>query len=68
MVVIGGQRASLAQTLLEGLGGVLEGDVVDDLILVLTEVQVLDDGGKLRLLGGVAVDAEIELTPTLVRA
>lgn len=38
------------------------------LVLVLLKVEVVDDGGQLRLLGRVAVDADFELTPALVQA
>jgi hypothetical protein len=48
------------------LGGVLENDVVCNLVLIFAEIEILDDGGKLGFLRGVAVNTKVELTPTLV--
>lgn len=67
-VLVGGQGARLAQALLQGLRRVLEGDGVGGLVLGLLEVEVVQDGRQLRLLGGVALDADLELAPTLVGA
>lgn len=66
MIVIRGKRARLSQALLQVLGGVLEHDGVRHIVLVLLEVEVLDDGGQLGLLRGVAIDANLELAPTLI--
>lgn len=67
-VLIGGQGSCLAQPLLERLRGVLEGDGVCALVPGLREVEVVHDGLELGLLRGVAVDADLELTPALVAA
>lgn len=66
MILVGGKRARLSQALLQVLGGVLEQDGVRHIVLVLLEVEVLDDGSQLGLLRGVAIDADLELAPTLV--
>lgn len=62
------QRAGFAKSLLECLGWVLENNRVRHLILFLLEVEVVDDGSQLRLFGGVEIDANLKLTPTLVGA
>jgi hypothetical protein len=66
MIIIRGKRARLSQALLQVLGGVLEHDGVRHIVLVLLEVEVLDDGSQLGLLRGVAIDANLELAPTLI--
>lgn len=67
-VFIRGQRTRLAQPLLECLGRVLEDHRVCHLVLFLLKVQVMDDGSQLGFFRGVEIDANLKLTPTLVRA
>jgi hypothetical protein len=67
-VLVVGQGPGLAQLLLQRLGGVLEGDAVCGRVLLLLEVEVLDDGGELGLLGRVEVDDDFEFAPSLVAA
>lgn len=38
------------------------------LVLGLEKVEIVDDGGEFGLFGGVAVDGDFELTPTLIGA
>lgn len=65
---VGRQRTRLTEPLLKGLRRVLEYDAVRDLVLVLKEVKIVDDGSQLGLLRCVAVDGDFKLTPTLVFA
>ena len=48
------------------LRGILEGDGMRHLVLVLGKVEILNDGGQLCLFGGVAVNADFEFTPTFI--
>lgn len=67
-VLVGRQRARLAQPLLERLGRVLEDDSMRDLVSLLGKVKVVDDGGQLGLFRGVEVDSNLKFTPALVGA
>lgn len=67
-VLIRGQRPRLAQPLLQRLGRVLESDGMCRLVVFLEEVQVVGDGGQLRLLRREALDGDLELAPSFVGA
>jgi hypothetical protein len=67
-ILVGGQGAGLAESLLQCLGRVLENYRVCGFVLGLQEVEVLDDWCRFGLLRRVAIDADFEFTPTLVGA
>jgi hypothetical protein len=48
------------------LRGVLEGYGVGYLVLFFEEIQIVNNGSQLGLFSCVAVDADFELTPSLV--
>lgn len=62
------KRASLAKDLLQSLGGVLEGDCLNVLVGGLEEVEIVNNSRLATLLGGVAVDRHLKLTPALILA
>lgn len=67
-IVVAANGAGLAEDVDEVLGGILESDGLDVVVLWSGEVQVMVDGNLTTLLGGKHVNGHLELAPALILA